>query len=258
MDPLRAALDRPVVAFSGNFGSGKSEVAVNVALALAAAGAQVAIVDLDVVNPYFRCREARADMEAAGIRVVAPSGEYESADLPIILPEIRGLLGRRDGITILDVGGDDLGARALSSLRTSIVLPDFHFLMVVNASRPFTCDLPSCLATMDRIQGAAGLTFTGLVGNTHLMKETTVATLVEGAALTATVGLERSLPVMFVTADGRLADEAASRLSGSFVLPLTRRLRPPWLPGSSPTTAAPVPGRPWGTPPRVRLPEGCS
>ena len=78
-----------VVLIVGNYGSGKTEVAVNLAIQLCQRQS-VSIADLDIVNPYFRCREARAEMEGRGIRVINPQGDYHAADLPIILPEVRG------------------------------------------------------------------------------------------------------------------------------------------------------------------------
>ena len=254
--PVLAVLKRSIIAFSGHFGSGKSEVAVNVALGLAARGDDVAIVDLDLVNPYFRCREARTCLEEAGVNVIAPQGEYESADLPILLPEIKGRLARQQGVTILDVGGDDLGARALRSLRRTFEGKDFHLLLVLNGMRPFTADLSSCLATLERIAVAAGLSFTGLVGNTHLMADTTEDTVVQGALLAQEVSSASSLPVLFVTSPAVLAEDIQRRVPDIPVLPLRRQLRPPWLTGSSMTCTEPVPGRPWGSAPRIPVPSG--
>ena len=93
----------------GNYGSGKTEVAVNLALRLASQGARVQLADLDLVNPYFRSREVRELLEAQGIRVVLPPPRLASSDLPIVVPEIRGMLRPPAGTrSIFDVGGDDV------------------------------------------------------------------------------------------------------------------------------------------------------
>ncbi|UCF67048.1 MAG: cobalamin biosynthesis protein CbiA, partial [Acidobacteriota bacterium] len=98
----------------GGFGSGKTEVAVNLAINLARRGRTVQVADLDLVNPYFRCREARALMEHHAIRVVVPPGAQAYADLPILLPEIKGMLHPpEDTLSLFDVGGDDVGATVL-------------------------------------------------------------------------------------------------------------------------------------------------
>ena len=102
----------------GSYGSGKTEVAVNLAMELALGGRDVQLADLDLVNPYFRSREARELLESAGVHVISPSGAQAFADLPIVLPEIRGLFNPPPGrLSVFDVGGDDVGARALASFR---------------------------------------------------------------------------------------------------------------------------------------------
>ncbi len=251
--PLES-LTQPVVIFSGNFGSGKSEVAVNTALRMKADGDNIAIVDLDVVNPYFRCREAREELEKDGIEVIAPSGEYAAADLPIILPQIRGRVMQFAGRVIIDVGGDDLGARALASLNDVFSRSPNDFVLVLNGRRPFTLDLKSTLATIKRIEEAAKLNITGLVGNTHLMEHTTVETIKEGYELLVEVSGETGLPIHYVTAMENFYKDVLSLNFNCPVLSLTRRLNPPWLENAGHST--PEPGRPWGKAPDVRLPGG--
>lgn len=58
-----------------------TEIALNLAFALRRRGAEVTLVDLDLVKPYLRCRMARDDLEAEGIRLVAPGGDRFYADL---------------------------------------------------------------------------------------------------------------------------------------------------------------------------------
>jgi len=217
-----------VVIVTGNYGSGKSEVTVNWTLLLARAGlAGLAVADLDVVNPYFRCREARAPLEAAGVRVVTPTGEHFHSELPIVLPEIKGLLQRTDGFALLDVGGDDAGARVLHSFAGSF--PAHEMLQVVNAFRPFTDTLDGCLKIQDEIQESSGLRMTGIVSNAHLMDDTTVDDVLRGAELAARVAERGGLPLRFVSAPRTLAAEVAARC-GAPVLAMDRWLVPPWKP----------------------------
>ena len=104
---------RQVTVLVGHFGSGKTEIALNGALDLAAAGETVTLADLDVVKPYFRSRSARHILAAEGVNLIAPQGELVHADLPIIVPQVRDALRRPRGKTILDIGGDGTGARVL-------------------------------------------------------------------------------------------------------------------------------------------------
>lgn len=181
-----------VVLIVGNYGSGKTEVAVNLAIRLS--GRQrVAIADLDIVNPYFRCREARVEMERYGIRVINPEGEYHSADLPIILPEVRGVVLDGEGTLICDVGGDDVGARVLSSLADVFADRPCTMLQILNAKRPFTETVDGCLK-IGEIEAASRLRITGLVSNTHLLEETDVPTVLEGLRLAPKWGKQPICP----------------------------------------------------------------
>ena len=216
-----------IVLIVGNFGSGKTEVAVNLAIRLSQRR-QVSIADLDVVNPYFRCREARKEMEGFGIRVINPEGDYHSADLPIILPEIRGAAQHDQGILIFDVGGDDVGARVLSSLGDVLADRPCTMLQVLNARRPFTETVEGSLRIMREIEAASRLRITGLVSNTHLLEETDAATVLDGLHLTREVSESASLPIAFLTANEDLHAELDAQALGCPILWIKRRMLPPW------------------------------
>ncbi|MDJ0842114.1 MAG: cobalamin biosynthesis protein CbiA [Acidobacteriota bacterium] len=219
-----------VVMITGSFGSGKTEVSVNLALQLAALGRQVHLVDLDIVNPYFRSREAQRLLEAGGVRVVVPAGALAYADLPIVLPEIAGLCRARPGRThLFDVGGDDLGARALAALQGHIAGGPYEMLMVINARRPFTSTVEGCLAMQVQIEEAARLKVTGLLVNTHLMTETTPEIVLDGRRLAEEVSARSGLPIRLTAIAAELAAAPElGRLDGP-VLWLKRRMLPPWL-----------------------------
>ncbi len=216
-----------VVLVVGNYGSGKTEVSVNLAIRLSE-HQSVSVADLDIVNPYFRCREARDEMEKHGIRVINPAGDYHSADLPIILPEIRGAVQSGDGFVILDVGGDDVGARVLSSLADVFGDCDYVMLQVVNARRPFTDSVEGCRRIRHEIEAASRLRVTGLVSNTHLLDETSVDLIREGYELAFAVGKDGGLPVAFVTADESIGPEVEEAVGSCPVLRIKRRMLPPW------------------------------
>jgi signal recognition particle GTPase len=219
--------EQRVVLMVGNYGSGKTEVAVNLAIRLSERQ-EVSVVDLDIVNPYFRCREARDEMERAGIRVINPEGDYQAADLPIILPEIRGAVLQGEGTLILDVGGDDVGARVLSSLADVLSSTPCEMLQVLNAKRPFTDTVEGCVKIRTEIEIASRLPITGLISNTHLLEETDVPTILEGLQLARDVQVATGVPLAFVTADEHLRDKFAPRQAGCPVLWIRRRMLPPW------------------------------
>ena len=216
-----------IILIVGNYGSGKTEVAVNLAIRLSE-HQSVSVADLDIVNPYFRCREARGEMEGFGIRVINPEGEYHAADLPIILPDIRGAILNEQGTLILDVGGDDVGARVLSSLADVLTDRCCSMLQVLNARRPFTDTVAGCLKIRTEIEAASRLRVSGLISNTHLLEETDASTVLEGLHLAREVGKAADLPVKFVTANEDLRGGFDAQETGCPVLWIRRRMLPPW------------------------------
>ena len=244
---LSEPLQKRILGFLGNFGSGKTEVAVNLAMQLGLATAvegssiegPIRIIDLDIINPYFRSREAAEPLTEAGVEVVMPGGDKFWADLPIILPEVKGHIKRTDGKLILDVGGDDLGARVLSHLSQDFPVYNTTLMMVVNANRPFTSDLKGARRVLSELEEASGLKFGGLVSNTHLMDETTPDEIRRGYEFTRKMSEETGLPVLMVAAEPRFIDDGTN--SGiradefdCMLLPLYRFMLPPWKRGSAP------------------------
>jgi hypothetical protein len=215
--------------FVGSYGSGKTEVAVNYARGLAQSGVQnVHLVDLDIVNPYFRSRETIHDLSNEGVRVVAPEGENFYAELPIIVPEVRTLCQGSKGRVILDVGGDDAGATVLASLKDVLTPGRCEFWIVLNARRPFTDTVDSSIRMIRQIEQAASLSATGIISNTHLLSETTLDIIEEGIGLARAVADRLSLPIPFVGVQESLVSRAEEVLRGIPVLPLRLTMLRPW------------------------------
>jgi len=185
--------------FTGHFGSGKTEVAVNYAVKLAGMGKKTAIVDFDIVNPYFRTTDAKPELESHGIKVITPLYANTNVDVPALPPEINTLFENREYTAVFDVGGDDLGARAVSRFRDRIVHEDYEMFFVINARRPMT-DSASKMKDMIRsIEDSARLNVTSLVNNTNLLEYTTENDILEGQKLIEAVGKELNLPVAFIS-----------------------------------------------------------
>ena len=196
----------------GHFGSGKTEIALNAALDLAASGVRVTVADLDVVKPYFRSRSARAMLSEAGIELLAPTGANVHADLPIIVPQIRGHLRDPDRRLIADVGGDDVGARVLGSLSDVVPFDDTDCLLVLNFRRPATPDPERALQMVREIEAAGRVPVSGLISNTHLMGETTPAVVVDGYRKAVETARLAELPVVAVTVTRPIRSHRARRI----------------------------------------------
>ena len=209
---------------TGHYGTGKTEFSVNLALALAGEGARTALADLDIVNPYFRRREQRELLEAAGVRLIAASQALADADVPALPAELHALLEDRTVRGVLDVGGDPSGARVLARYRPRILKEDYQLLYVINASRPEVRTAERSVEYLRAIEAVAGLPCTGLVNNTHLCGETAPETVREGALLAGEVSRMTGVPVVCHAAETRFQD----RLKEFDLFPLEIRMKKPW------------------------------
>lgn len=223
------SFSKSILIIVGGFGSGKSEVAINLARHLTTSQSEpVAIADLDIVNLYFRSREADEELAALGITSLNPRGGYRYADLPIILPEIKGAIEQHKGKLVLDIGGDDVGARILGSLADSFESGSYELLLVLNANRPFTQDVDSCLKLVGEIEAASRLTFTGFISNTHLLADTTAEIVLSGLELARQLRDRTGLPIVFLgTVDDVLQEIDPDSIEVP-VLSLNRLLLKPW------------------------------
>jgi hypothetical protein len=231
---------RRVTLFVGHFGSGKTEIALNGALDLAAAGERVVLADIDVVKPYFRSRSARALLADVGIELLAPDGEHIHADLPIIVPQVRTALRDAAAKLIMDVGGDDTGARVLGSLSDVIPVEETHCLVVLNFSRPSTRNPEEAARMVEEIESVARVPVTGLVSNTHLMQETTPEVVLEGHEMASRAAHALDLPVVAVTVSEHLMDDLRGEELGCPIVVLRRIVLPPFEQTAHQRTSGPL------------------
>ena len=218
-----------IVGIVGNYGSGKTEVSINLAVTRKRAGLDVRIADLDLVNPYFRTREARIQLEALGIDVVLPPEQYMQADLPVLSPVVAGMIKNTDGLTLLDVGGDDVGAMVLAALADAFKNLQVHLLQVVNPMRPQTSTIEGCLKIREEIEKAAHLPITGLIGNANLIDETGTAEIYNGFEFVQKLSERCGLPLEFITVAQDILPAVDIKRFSCPVLPIARQLVPPWL-----------------------------
>ncbi|MBQ6901722.1 MAG: hypothetical protein IJN71_01765 [Oscillospiraceae bacterium] len=199
------ALNKRVTLFCGHYGSGKTNIAVNWALHLRRLGHEVAIADIDVVNPYFRTKDSQAELVEAGVEVVALPFANTSVDLPSLPAEVYGLVQRRDKKVVMDIGGDDRGAYALGRYRPYILEEnDFANLFVANFYRPLTTTAEDAFEIMREIEAAAGIPFTGIVNNSNIGVETRLCDIVGTFPMAEKLSELSGLPIVMTTAEATL------------------------------------------------------
>lgn len=217
-----------IVAVVGNYGSGKTEVSLNLAVNHKRSGFDVSIADLDLVNPYFRTREARRPLSELGIDLVLPPEDLLQADLPVLSPVVSGLIRRPSHLTVLDVGGEDVGARVLAALADALQDQHVTMLQVVNPFRPFTDTVEGCLQVRDRIESASKMSINGVIGNANLLEATAVEDIYKGYALVESFCRESGLPLRFITVALDLMPLIDRKRFICPVLTIYRQLVPPW------------------------------
>jgi hypothetical protein len=218
-----------LVAIVGSYGSGKTEIAINLAVHRKQAGLNVAIADLDLVNPYFRTREAGTTLSNLGIKVILPAEQYLQADLPVLSPAIAGMIRHSGDLMILDVGGDDAGAMVLSSLADAFSGKRVYMLQVINPLRPRTSTVSGCMTMRNEIEQAAQLPISGFVGNANLIDETSAEDIYSGYEFVQSVAQESGLPLDFITVSQNLLPEIDQKRFSCPLLTIARQLVPPWL-----------------------------
>lgn len=156
--------------FCGHFGSGKTEVSINYAIKLSKQGKKVTIVDLDIVNPYFRTADAKKVLSDNGIELIAPQFANSNLDMPTVPQDIKKVFYEKDREVIFDVGGDDDGAYALGQYIEFFTNEPYRMIFVVSTKRPMTPDSESLYEMAKAIEYASRLKFTDIANNTNVGK----------------------------------------------------------------------------------------
>jgi tRNA uridine 5-carbamoylmethylation protein Kti12 len=180
-----------------NYGSGKTEFALNYAIKLRKENEKVAVADIDVVNLYFRSRDKKELFEKAGIKIISSHQGYERADSPAISAEVVGYINNEQTHLVLDVGGDANGATVLGSLSKEISKHEYNAYLVVNANRPFTKTVNEIIELHHMLEAKSKIKITGLINNTNLQEYTTEETIKKGEKIVDQASAALDIPVVY-------------------------------------------------------------
>lgn len=217
-----------ILVLVGNYGSGKTEISLNLALKLARRGEKVTLVDLDIVNPYFRSSERTELLEKEGVKVYAPSFAMSTVDVPSLPADIQAVFADKSRRVIFDVGGDDTGAAALGQYKPYFDQDDIEVLFVVNAFRPLSGDADSVCDLMLRVAGRSRLSPTAVINNANVAWETEESDLVRGEELLREVSTRMNLPIGYLCAKQDILDKLPDHLSGERIA-IDILMRPEWM-----------------------------
>ena len=205
----------------GHYGSGKTNVAVNIATELKKSHDTVTVADLDIVNPYFRTKDSAAYFGEQGIRLICSAYANSNVDIPALPQEMYALTDDRSMTAVLDIGGDDRGALVLGRLAPAILREgDYDMFLVINRHRPLTRDVASTLEVLREIEAAGGIPFTGIINNSNIGPLTTAADVLASRAYAEEVAAAAGIPLVMTTVRKDLYDEVAAELPHVFPLDL--------------------------------------
>ena len=199
---------KKITIVTGHYGSGKTTFSVNLAVKSAAEGKSAAIVDLDIVNPYFRTADFRDMFEEKGIKLIAPDFANSNLDIPSIQFDVVQLAMNEDSL-IIDVGGDDAGAVALGRYAEELeqFSDDIDMFYVINQRRTLTSTPDEVTALMYEIEAAARMKHTALINNTNLGNETTLEIVESSRKFAEETSQKTGLPVIYTVYPENIADQ---------------------------------------------------
>ncbi|MBR6502157.1 MAG: hypothetical protein IKT42_01830 [Clostridia bacterium] len=209
----------------GHYGSGKTNVAVNLAIQLKKQYNNLVVADLDIVNPYFRTKDSLDDFKKHGIELICSEYANTNVDIPALPADMYRLTTDKTLTAVIDVGGDDRGAYALGRLVPEIKAEDnYEMLMVINGYRPLTPDAASTIEVMREIETACNLKFTGLVNNSNVGELTTAEYVLNSMDYAIEVSKQSGLPIVMTTVKAELYDELKDKIDN--LLPMTLQAKP--------------------------------
>ena len=213
-----------VTLVAGHYGSGKTNIAVNMAIELSSQRERVAIADLDIVNPYYRTLDSRAELEAAGVKLIVSPYANSNLDIPALPQEMYAIVDDKGLSCIIDVGGDDSGAVALGRLAPRLrEEDDYDMYLIANRFRPLTRTAAEVAQVRYEIEAASGLKFTGVINNSNLGADTTAETILSSVQFGKDCAEATGLPLVATTVEASLYEELKDKVPDLFPMKLQKR-----------------------------------
>lgn len=213
----------------GHFGSGKTEFSAHLAMHLSETHENVAAVDLDIINVYFRLREQEALLEKHGIEVYSTAVKASALDIPALDPGIYAPLQQKDRPLVVDVGGNPSGARALARYKPYLKEGEYDAFLVVNANRPETTTAEQVIEFKKGIEFQSKVKITKLVNVTHALKETTLSDLLRGQELIEEVSKQTGIPIWGTACLTHLKEELENTSYPYHIMPMELLFRAEWM-----------------------------
>lgn len=214
-----------ITIITGHYGSGKTNLAVNLAMQARREGKSVAVVDLDIVNPYFRTADFKTLFGENNIKLIAPDFANSNLDIPSIQFDLEQIAKSEDCL-IIDVGGDDAGAVALGRYAEALSVygENVDMLYVINQRRYLTATPDEAISLMYEIENASRMKHTAIVNNTNLGNETTLEIVESSEEFASEISVRTGLPIKFTA----FPEDCAELTDNPDAYPVKVYVKPLW------------------------------
>lgn len=216
----------------GHYGSGKTEFAMNYAMMLSEnTNDPIALADLDIVNPYFRSRQKSKILEEKGIEVIssARGNKYDNADIPMVSAGVLKIFQNDNLNGIIDVGGDAAGARPMARYKAYLTKGNYDMFAVINRYRQETSTVEGAIKHIKSIEAVTNAKVTGLINNTHLLRDTSVADVMYGQEIVKEVSKQLNIPIKYVCALESIVGELKEQVFDGEIFPIHLYMREDWM-----------------------------
>ena len=217
---MNLLLKNRVVIFAGHYGSGKTNLATNLALRLCAVH-KTTVCDLDIVNPYFRTKDFQTMFSETGISLIVSDYANSNLDVPAIPAKAYRAFDQTDGRVVVDLGGDDRGALALGRFRDKIT--DYQMVLVINQYRPLTSNFDDLARIKAEIETACGVAFTAIVNNSNLGAQTTAQDVLASLPFAEQASDKLGLPIAATSCLKELLLDLEGRIENPFPIDIFKK-----------------------------------
>ena len=193
---------KQIIVLIGNYGSGKTEIALNLAVNAAGKGLNTLVIDLDKVNDYFRMSDRVELLTDRNINVVSPTFAGKGVTPSSMSSAVASAFDGDWDYVVFDVGGDAAGSLSLGRYNTdfSALQPgQLHVYDIVNVFRPMSGTPEKILDLKEEMEGFARLQVTGFVNNANLLNYASADDLRRGYDVLRETSLMSGIPIVHTT-----------------------------------------------------------
>lgn len=209
-----------VTFIAGHYGSGKTNVAVNLAIKKAKENEKIKIADLDIVNPYFRTKDSKEILSKYNIELIVSDFANSNLDIPSLPQQMYSVADEKDFNFIVDVGGDERGALALGRLHSRVGEDEYDMFVTVNFYRPLSSEVEDIIKIMEEIEFASRFHFTGIINNSNIGSATDEKDILNSVKKAEELSKRTNLPIVMTSVREDLYDSLKDRINNLFPLKL--------------------------------------